>query len=278
MRMDRYAGLLASGKLAITYTGAFTDELVNMDGSPFRLLTLITSGTLRASAAVTGDIWVCGGGGAGGRVTHAYNGGGGGYTAESDNVSFRNLTVVIGAGGSSPNVPAPVQAGTTSISGDVNLSAEGGYSGGQTSTYANAASGGTGGGGGGPASSSFGAGTGDGTAKKPFESSYFVYPFCDGGGGGGGYAVNTSARRKGGAGGTNGGNGVAATATSNTMPGGAGGGHYGGAGGAAYQYSSDNGSAATGYGSGSGACGGGGGTKPTPPNGYQGVCFIRIPV
>lgn len=277
MRMDRRAGLLASGELVITYTGAFTDELVTMDGSPFRLLTLITSGTLRASAAVTGDIWVCGGGGAGGGATGAYNGGGGGYAAASSNVSFQNLTVVIGAGGFSPSVVAPVQAGTTSVSGDINLSAEGGYSGGRTTTYANAACGGTGGGGGGPDSSYSSAGTGDGVAKKPFGSSYFAYPFCDGGGGGGAYA--TTVRRKGGAGGTNGGNGEATTPTSaSTAPGGAGGGHYGGAGGAASSQSSENGSAATGYGSGSGARGSGGGIKPTPPNGYQGVCFIRIPV
>ena len=51
--------------LAIAYTGNMTDEIVTMgDGNQYRLLTLISSGTLSIPAEVKADVWLCGGGGA----------------------------------------------------------------------------------------------------------------------------------------------------------------------------------------------------------------------
>ena len=276
MRMSRRAGLLAfASAVEITYSGNYTDELVTMDGSTYRLLTLTSSGTLTASAAVTGDIWICGGGGTG--EAWGENGGGGGYAATSTGASFQNLVVTIGAGGVYPGYTSQdnlgVDGNSTSISGNVSLSANGGKSGKLEAGYYG--DGGSGGGNGGDTYYSAVAGSGDGIAKKPFGSSYFSYPFCDGGGGGG-YRSSSSSRYNGGAGGTNGGNGGARS--SGGTNGGAGGGHYGGAGGAGTSTQSQaTGKAATGYGSG----GGGGGlyqyTTQVAGNGYQGVCFIRIP-
>lgn len=49
--------------LAIAYTGNMTDEIVTMgDGNQYRLLTLISSGTLSIPAEVKADVWLCGGG------------------------------------------------------------------------------------------------------------------------------------------------------------------------------------------------------------------------
>ena len=265
MRMDRRAGLLASGAVEITYSGSFTDELVTMDGSSYRLLTLTSSGTLAASKPITGDIWICGGGGCGGQMTNANpsTGGGGGYAASLSNSGFQSLSVIIGAGGTGGEA-----GGNSSVSGDVSLSANGAY-GGNGANWQNYGNGGSGGGG----DYNSHIGQGDGLAKRPFASAYFAYPYCDGGGGGGYYVSRSANRRNGGTGGTNGSNGSAAT--SGGYNGGAGGGHYGGTGGNGTS-SGKNGSAGTGYGAGGGGAGyyssvGSGG------EGYQGVCFIRIP-
>lgn len=268
MRMDRRAGLLAFARaVPISYTGSYTEELVTMDGAQYRLFTLTSSGTLSADAQVTGDIWICGGGGTG--ESWGGNGGGGGYAATSTGASFQNLVVTIGAGGVYPGYSSTesrgVDGNSTSISGDVSLSANGGKSGNKVSGYY-----GNGGSGGGTGGNNRSAGTGDGIAKTPFGSSYFSYPYCDGGGGGG-YKKSSTSNTKGGNGGTNGGNGGANASGSNA--GGAGGGHYGGAGGA---YNAA-GSAATGYGSGGGGGGRNVGNTANAGNGYQGVCFIRIP-
>lgn len=263
MRMSRRAGLLALGELVIAYTGSYTDELVTMDGSSYRLLTLTSSGTLSASKSITGDIWICGGGGRG--VT--FGGGGGGYAASSNNADFQNLTVTVGAGGTSSSEIG----GQTSIVGDVSLTANGGNQ--QNQQFGALPHGGSGGGyRGGSGSGSW---PGDGIAKTPFGSAYFPYPYCDGGGGGGYRGSTSSDRGSGGVGGTNGGNGGAGS-TSGTS-GGAGGGHYGGAGGAGAS-SGRNGAAATGYGSGGGGFGIYQSNQGSGGNGYQGVCFIRIPL
>lgn len=274
MRMSRRAGLLASAfspaDVPISYTGSYTDELVTMDGSPYRLLTLTSSGTLAVSAAVTADIWICGGGGSGVRGP----GGGGGYAATLLNQVLQNLIVTIGAGGFVQGYTF-TNGGNSSVSGDVSLSANGGHT--QNSFYTqDDNNGGSGGGGGG--SNTVNGGNGDGIAKTAFGSSYFPYPYCDGGGGGGYLGSRTALNRNGGAGGTNGGNG--GSNSSGGTNGGAGGGHYGGAGGNVTTGGIiSNGSAATGYGSG----GGGGGSKSGSSNGtggsgYQGACFIRIPI
>ena len=278
MRMDRRAGLLALALLEITYTGSYTDELVTMDGASYRLLTLTSSGTLTASRSVAAEVWLCGGGGCGGSrkgTPDRMVGGAGGYAA-STNASFKNLTVVVGAGLSGNSSTVQYGAGgQTSISGDISLTANGGNSGdGSAKNAGDYGNGGTGGGGGGDATA---VGSGDGMAKTPFGSSYFSYPYCDGGGGGAYYYSGTS-YYAGGAGGTNGSDGGGRGAKTGSSLGGAGGGHYGGKGGDG-RTSGRDGAAGSGYGSG----GGGAGYRTsyntgTPGNGYQGVCFIRIPV
>ncbi len=268
---DGYWYVLA-GIPSFTYSGSYNSNVVEMDDEYYLLLELTSSGTLTLGGAATADIWICGGGGTG--EAWGANGGGGGYAATSTGASFQNLVVTIGAGGVYPGYSSHgyvgVDGNSTSISGNVSLSANGGKSGKLEAGYYG--NGGSGGGIGGY--NSYGnsvAGSGDGIAKKPFGSSYFSYPFCDGGGGGG-FIWNGSIQYNGGAGGTNGGNGSAGSSGYGGY-GGAGGGHYGGAGGA---YNAA-GSAATGYGSG----GGGGGRYKDElrdaGNGYQGVCFIRIP-
>ena len=275
MRMDRRAGLLALVPLEIAYTGSYTDELVTMDGASYRLLTLTSSGTLTASRPVAAEVWLCGGGGCGGSrngTPSTQMGGAGGYAA-STSASFKNLTVVVGAGLSGNSGTVQYGAGgQTSISGDISLTANGGNSGdGSAKSVGDIGNGGTGGGGGGDNDD---VGSGDGIAKTPFGSNYFAYPYCDGGGGGSNFAALGSSH-SGGAGGTNGGNG--GVRTNSGTAGGAGGGHYGGAGGAGTSKASErNGANATGYGSGGGGCGYRS-SRGNAGNGYQGVCFIRIP-
>lgn len=260
-------------QIVASYSGAYTDELVDMGDGPYRLLTLTGSGTLALEDEVEADVWICGGGanggtgGTGSTTAHSGKGGGGGYAAESDKAAIQNLTVVVGAAG-----------GDTSVSGDISLNAYAGNTSGN---------GGTGGGRnrGVQAVSNYTVGTGDGLPKLPFGDSYFPYPFCDGGGGGG--YDDDGSRYNGGDGGTNGSNGLATSSiagTSSTY--GAGGGHYGGRGGCGYRELAAL--SATGYGSGGG---GGGGEcwwdddnnkykyyRYSEGNGYQGVCFIRIPL
>lgn len=265
MRMDRRAGLLALARtVPISYTGSYTEELVTMDGARYRLFTLTSSGTLSADAQVTGDIWICGGGGSGGSYGP---GGGGGYAATAINQIFQNLTVVIGAGGVGTSQSDGSQ---TTVSGGISLSANGGYSGDSAVNW-HYGNGGSGGGQDGASNYSSEIGQGDGIAKTPFASNHFPYPYCDGGGGAGYYHSTSSKRRKGGAGGTNGGNGGSNSTGGYT--GGAGGGHYGGKGANDNSTSGYAGSAATGYGS----AGGGGSKGKTGGDGYQGICFIRIP-
>lgn len=270
------AKLWYSSTLEISYTGNYTDEIVTMDGSSYRLLTLTSSGTLTTSATVTGDIWICGGGGSGNTgsdsvANYNQNGGAGAYAETSSNISFQSLVVTIGAGNvAGSGAYGMGQGGGTSISGDITLSAQGGINGGGTDYGTmDRSKGGTGGG----ILNTWGWNQGDGLPKMPFGSSYFSYPYCDGGGAGG-YYESTSDRQNGGAGGTNGSDG--GVGSSGGYIGGAGGGHYGGKGGNGAT-TGKNGSAGTGYGSG----GGGAGfrsTSGTAGSGYQGVCFIRIPI
>ena len=253
---------------SITYSGTCDDRVVIMDDSYYRLLTLTSSGTLSASVATSCDVWACGGGSGGG------SGGGAGSRAISfNNTSFQNLIIVIGAGGISSNNR---RGGATVLSGDVEGTAEAKHSVSPSDT----SSGGTGGG---RTSRWNCSGRGDGEPKLPFNSSYFPYPFCDGGGGGGEYDQSDSPTRRyaGGAGGTNGGNG--SDSTSGGYAGGAGGGHYGGAGSSGGSASVPAAGSATGYGSGGGEAGyyvssGGSSYHGQDGNGYQGVCFIRVPV
>ena len=265
---------------AISYSGNLTKRIALMEDIYYLILEVTSSGTLAADVAVAADVWICGGGGAG--YYAKGHGGAGAYAASANNVSIQDLVITIGsgdadnvsAGGSSTGV-----GGTTTITGDLSLSAAGGNCGGRVADGATVrASGGTGGGKGGLRKIYSGECLGDGLSKIPFNDNYFN-SYCDGGGGGWGHQDNDIGT--GGDGGTNGGDGLATTSLSGSgaaagKEGGKGGGLYGGDGGS-YRSSGQN---ATGYGSG----GGGGGydssvnTTWASGAGYQGVCFIRIPL
>lgn len=250
--------------LAISYTGAMTDELVTMDNDNYRLLTLTTDGTLTIEKKINADVWICGGGSNGltpSKSNTINSGGAGAYCASALAQRISSIVAVIG--------PANTESGTV-LSGDVSLNASG---------VENSPNGGTGGGGGGNCSG----GTGDGLSKVPFDSSYFQ-PHCAGGGGSVLIARSDSNFRykHGGDGGSNGSNGTDGSFSDqnatygNSHPNSLGG-TYGGGNGV---NNMNNGKAAFGYGSGGsgGACNlksekfGAGGA------GYQGVCYIRIPI
>lgn len=248
------------GGMAIAYTGTYTDELAEMGSGLYRLLTLTGSGTLTLEKAVKADIWLCGGGLNG---KEPGMGGNGACAASASEQTIQSLTVGIGAA-----------AADSTISGDVTLI-------GNCATVVLNTSGNAGSGTGGGGYSSDAGTKGDGLSKLPFGDSYFTAPFCDGGGGGGFYDNEQTEEYNGGDGGTNGGNG-GASSISNINRGGSGGGLYGGDGGKGGNNNVNAGAAATGYGSG----GGGGGYlynstntyKGAGGSGYQGVCFIRIPL
>ena len=246
-------------KMAITYTGTMTDELVTMSGVKYRLLTLTESGTLALAKAVTAEVCVVGGGN-GGRSNDA--GGAGAYMVNCGVTDFKGGAAVIGAGGTADNVGSQSSMGTIA-SGEM-----------PGNSYDYIGNGGTGGGNVG--------GKGDGLSKYPFgDTSYFQYPHCGGGGGGASYRSSISPNYSdGGAGGANGGDGGADTGyvSSASGKGGAGGEHGGGAGGGAGSYNI-NGGAATYYGSGGGGAGYQQGTgSGTAGAGYQGIIYIRIPL
>jgi hypothetical protein len=138
----------------ISYTGDFTDEIVTSDGKTYRLLTLTSSGTLTASTQFTADVFLVGGGGAGGAaVGRSYNiadaaqGGAGGYIETQYNIALggsNDCVVTIGAGGES------VEANGTSSSTGSSTYQKGG-SGGSTKCIVNSATYTASGGGGGSA-------------------------------------------------------------------------------------------------------------------------------
>ena len=247
----------------ITYTGFKKDEIVTMSGVQYRLLTLVSSGELALAKPVFADIWICGGGSNGGsgtsEILSMLFGGAGAYCATELNQNISDLMITIGEANT---------ASGTIISGDVNLMAAG---------VANNINGGTGGG----STDTSIVGTGDGISKIPFEENEYFQPHCAGGGSGG-FRRPRVDPRSGGNGGSNGGNGSAGNATNNN--GGTGGNYGGGSGGNGISENIlINGGNATFFGSGGGGggycydlddniwCGSGG-------SGYQGVCYIRIPI
>ena len=276
----------------LSYSGDYIDQCIYMENKAYRLLTITSSGTLALDNSLKADIWICGGG-AGGKSAGTNHdtagcGGGGAYATEINNTNIKDLNIIIGAGGTTDSVSSSSSenvnscGGTSSITGDLSITTFGGDR--DSNGVGKYAYGGTGAGGGNTRKSDDGhragarVGVGDGQSKLPFNSSYFPYSFCDGGGGGG-----YGRYYKGGAGGSNGSNGGAATyVNAGVDTSGAGGGHYGGKGGRGYYEDTDPADNATGYGS------GGGGAAYTDSEdkrrggtagiGYQGVCFIRIPL
>ena len=288
MRQDRRASLLkAAGVdvagLAITYTGTKTDQIVTMSGVAYRLLTLITSGTLTVPKKISADVWMCGGGTSGdGRFTRSGypNGAGAGGAGAFCISGNRNLngaiSCVIGAGGQGAYRSAFSPGGMTSF-GDLSVSVA--FS--SLSDFY-AVSGGTGGG----TPHAVAVGMGDGVSKVPFsDSAAFPNPHCPGGGAGGYRSKNSVRSQNGGAGGTNGGNG--SICVSGGTAGGTGGNYGGGKGGdgtTSGAYPPTNGSPGSFY----GAAGGGSASyiyndgetsnETNPGNGYQGVIYVRIPL
>ena len=264
--------------LAISYTGAYTDQLdVVMSGKTYRLLTLTGSGTLTVPEEVTADVWMCNGGnggnGGGGGYVRPGHGGGGGYVFQETRIINGSVKCIIGAGGSGAvgefaNQTYGGAGGSTSletVKPKVQSNGENGASGG-----------------GGVLKSSIAAGKGDGVTTMPFGEtatgdSWRKYHSA--GGGGGGYN-NASGEEEsiGGNGGSNGANGKVSTQDV-SVNGGYGGEYGGGRGGSG---ASGNGKDATWYGSGGGGGGAGYTTRGSARYGnggagYQGVIYVRIP-
>ena len=254
--------------LAISYTGAYTDQLdVVMSGKTYRLLTLTGSGTLTVPEEVTADVWMCSGGNGG--AGYGCYGGGGGHILISEGLKIDKTTAcTVGAGaygaGSSYTTG---RIGSVSTFGNLTSPAE----------TVSAENGASGGGGGARTSVS---GSGDGVSTVPFAETTFFDPHSAGGGGGGMRDASDETKRAGGAGGSDGSNGSGKDSLSGNYYGGAGGTKGGGDGGSGSR--TGVGAAATFYGSGGG---GGGvywsskGTKYSNDGGagYQGVIYVRIP-
>lgn len=265
--------------LNITYDGAYTDQrAVTIDGKVYRVLTLTSSGTLTVNNAVTGDVWMVGGG-----SNARYNGGGGGgYSLYLQNISIGNTTTVVVGAGATPGYSSGGSGGGVSSFGSNSTTKP-------TSPYRNGGSGG----GGQRHGSTYSGGTGDGRSKYPFETSSFIaYPHGAGGGGGAGKLYDEDAQEykyyNGGKGGTNGGNGSSYSTTTYASQKASSGGNRGGGSGSSRPSgsvgSSGDGTAATYYGGGGGGAGrsydeedgsydgsGYGGA------GYQGIVYVRIP-
>lgn len=271
--------------MAITCTGAYTDQIVTMSGMAYRLLTFTSSGTLKVPEAIKADVWMVGGG-AGGK----HGGGGtgfggcGGYSLFAEGIILNaneSVAIVVGSGGAGGTRKKDEDGYWEYTTGTGGKSSFGEYSTGS----ANNTSGGSGGG---SAKNSTTILTGDGLSKYPFEDSgYFTDPLSGGGGGGAHHSGGSGYSYAGGAGGANGGNGNLATQSSwnsdSTQSGGSGGNKGGGTGAQATSVSAGSASAATYYGG-----GGGGGAycqKKTSSNvssagaaGYQGIVYVRIPL
>ena len=241
----------------ITYTGQMQSMLKVMDNTLYALLILESSGTLTVNGNYTGDVWLCGGGGAagydasGGSNARMNPGGGGGYTTNAYNQSIVSGAVVIGAGG------AGSDGGTSSYA---SFSAVGGKTGGATGN------GGDGGSGGGSIYQN--AGAGQGTTTRPF-ASQDMDPQCGGGASGMGDGYCSAS------GGADGGNGELGRTSGNLFSGV--GGFRGG------YYSTSNNIADRVIMNGLGYGGGGGGatanSRPTNANhGGAGAVMIRIAI
>lgn len=246
--------------MAISYTGAYTDQLdVVMSGKTYRLLTLTGSGTLTLPQEITADVWLCAGGNGG--ASGGRGGGGGLFSAKNKVAIDGSVVCTIGSGGSAATVGNATAFGASSISNGSN--------------YYNGASGGGSG------------GTGGGATTVPFGSSDYFSPHSAGGGGGGSsarYTNGNTVHYLGGAGGSNGSNGAASKKGSGWPSTKAAGGNLGGGAGGTYDGNRTTaGSNATYYGSG----GGGGGSYENEKTGnirrggggagYQGVIYVRIP-
>lgn len=268
------------------YTGEYTVSQIEADGIAYNLYTLTKSGTLTLNDNV--QFWMCGAGGNGSSAAkytyqstdccHSGAGGGGGYTA-TGYLESGSYIITIGSGGSTSSV-----APSTTIMKDSTVLFE--TAGGNAAGTYNGGNGGSGGAGCydyySSSLHSMGGGTGSGESTYPFgiES---LYAHCAGGNCGRCDYINssgslgTSSNKMGG---SNGSNGTATTGNTSPERG-------GGTGGTTGTTSAAKGGSATFYGS-----GGGGGafylpngstsitgyTSGSYGTGYQGVCYLLVPV
>ena len=266
-----WKGGLDVASMAISYTGAYTDQLdVVMSGKTYRLLTLTGSGTLTLEGDVTADVWMCNGGNggdAGGFSTTASRGGGGGYLLQQTMQLVGSIVCQVGAGGAA-GASKGASGGPGSLTAFGNMSPDAQSAG---------ADGASGGGHGGYYRRNKYYGKGTGIETTPFVETSLFAKHSAGGGGGGWNDVSGSKQYSGGNGGSNGGNGDY-TGTLTTS-GGSGGQKGGGAGGAGNKTA---GKSASFYGSGGGAGGSGYNSSGNSQwglggSGYQGVIYVRIP-
>lgn len=258
------ARLFYSEELQVLYTGNCTQEEVTMSDKKYLLLTLTSSGTLTLSDTVEADVWLCSGGADGGTMssntTDCADGGNGGAFYQKT-VAFKTANVIIGA--------------ANGVS--------------QFNDFASTSAGSRAGGGGGKGASTTLGGYGGTAAPKstlPFADSFFTRAPCAGGGGGGYYEKSYLGYNGGDGGSASGAGNYTLNGSTSRGYGGAGGSAGGGAGGGRSQAENSgypNAGNATYYGSGGGGGGYylpslGSGRRGTGGNGYQGVCFVRIPL
>lgn len=266
-----------------SYTGEYTEQdYISSSGTKHKLYTLTGSGTLTVKGSEV-QYWMCGGGASGENSWYSNSagygtgrGGCGGHVA-SGAITSGTWTIIIGAGGATPEIISTHPKDTYSAGGKTEMI---------IGTTRHTANGGTlesGGSGGGYAWSSAGeskyskiiGGVGDGVSTYPFGVSDL---FAHSAGGGGG-SISGWIRLSMCDGGTNGGDG----SKSNSSTQASGGEKGGGAGGVWNTSVSDspNGGYATFFGS---AGGGAAVVTETVTNqfgvggaGYQGVVYIAIP-
>ena len=190
-------GVSALGTTPTKAPKATGGSIIQTDGT-YWYHAFLSSGFFTPATALSCDVLVVGGGGAGGVSFGAGGGAGGVFYATSQAVTTAQ-TVTIGAGGVTPSVGPNAANGTDSTFGSL-TAGKGGGSGGVNATVGNA--GGSGGGGGGFTPAAGGAstqtstgGTGYGFAGSTSNSS------AAGGGGGAGGAAAAPVGTVGGAGG-----------------------------------------------------------------------------
>lgn len=112
----------AANPLTYTYTGAYTESEITIDGVVYTVLTITSSGTLTVNRAIDADVWLCGGGGDGAPGyapdfgdPYSGGGGGGGHIAKTSSFTLsKSIQCVIGAATGASNFGELVAAGGTS--------------------------------------------------------------------------------------------------------------------------------------------------------------------
>ena len=228
-----YIDQAAPASQSVTATGTITDVTLTLTAIT-DVITVTSSKTAKASPiAKTMDVTAVGGGGGGGSYHYYCGGGGGGNISHALNIvlSFTDIKISIGSGGSagSKEEPSGASGGTTDVkfngtSGSI-VSATGGGGGASTNNRNNFGGSSSNGGKGGDGATS------DNTSGGSAGGASVVHIFDDqnlpiaggGGGGGGGYSGGNGGTPYGGNGGSNGGSGSAHPSSGRQLGGGGGG-------------------------------------------------------